>query len=205
MNNIIQEIYDEVKSRCMLPSNIYGVGAWDHHIKSVYEISTKICSEYGANYDIVALASLLHDIASVTNEEYAEEHHIIGAKIAEELLNKYNLENTQIDLIKKCILNHRGSRIAIKTSPEEVCIADADAMAHFYNIPSLLNMVYVEKNMSIDEGAEFVYKKLERSYNKLSEKGKEIIRPQYEASKILFLKNNANNLYKVNTNKEEIK
>lgn len=61
-------------------------------------------------------------------------------------------------------------------------------MAHFYSVPSLLRMVYVEKNMSINEGADFVYKKLERSYNKLSEKGKEIIVPQYEASKVILFK-----------------
>ena len=42
--------------------------------------------------------------------------------------------------------------------------------------------------MSIDEGAEFVYQKLERSYNKLSEKGKQIIEPYYSAAKILLLK-----------------
>ena len=35
--------------------------------------------------------------------------------------------------------------------------------------------------MSIDEGTEFVY-------NKLSDKGKEIILPHYQAAKILLLK-----------------
>lgn len=76
-----------------------------------------------------------------------------------------------------------------KNTPEEICIADADAMAHFYSIPSLLRMVYVEKGMSIDDGADFVLKKLVRSYKKLSEKGKQIIKPQHEAAKLLLLKN----------------
>lgn len=184
MDNIIKEIYEEVKYRCMLPSNAYGIGAWDHHIELVYKIAIEICTEYGADYNIVALAALLHDIASITDKDYTEKHHIIGAKMADELLKKYNLSDTQIEHIKRCILNHRGSRLVDKTTPEEICIADADAMAHFYSVPSLLIMVYVEKNMSIDEGADFVYNKLERSYNKLSEKGKKIINPQYEASKI---------------------
>ena len=52
-------------------------------------------------------------------------------------------------MIKKCILNHRGSRLVEKTTPEEVCIADSDAMAHFYSVPSLLRMVYVEKGGEI--------------------------------------------------------
>ncbi len=188
MYDIVKNIYEEVKRRCMLPSNVYGIGAWDHHIELVYKIANNIYEEYGANQKIVALASLLHDIASVTDKSYTEEHHIIGAKIAEELLKKYNLSQEEIDLIKKCILNHRGSRVAKKTTPEEICVADADAMAHFYSVPSLLRMVYVEKNMSIDDGASFVYNKLERSYNKLSSKGKEIIKPHYEAAKILLKK-----------------
>lgn len=188
MEEIIEIIYKEVKRRCLLPTNAYGIGAWDHHIKLVYEIAIDIYKQYGAQYDIVALASLLHDIASVTNKDYTDEHHVIGANIAEELLKQYNLPNDKIQLIKLCILNHRGSRLKEKTTPEEVCIADADAMAHFYSVPSLLRMVYVEKGMSIDNGAEFVYNKLERSYNKLSNQGKKIITPHYEAAKILLKK-----------------
>ena len=188
MERVIQEVYDEVRNRCMLPSNAYGIGAWDHHIELVYKIAIENAGEYGANYSIVALAALLHDVASVTNKDFTEEHHIIGAKIAEEILEKYELTEEELDLIKRCILNHRGSRLADKTTPEEVCIADSDAMAHFYSVPSLLRMVYVEKGLSIDEGSEFVANKLERSYNKLSDKGKEIIKPHYEAAKVLLRK-----------------
>lgn len=188
MKKIIKDIYKEVEKRCMADTNAYGIGAWDHHIKLVYEIAINICEEYKADYNIVALAALLHDIASVTDKELTEEHHIHGAAIAEELLSKYDISKEQIEHIKKCILNHRGSRLVKKTTPEEICIADADAMAHFYSVPSLLRMVYVEKGLSIDEGAEFVYNKLERSYNKLSKKGKEIIKPKYEAAKELLSK-----------------
>lgn len=188
MDNIINEIYDEVKKRCMLPSNTYGIGAWDHHIALVYKIALDICRDYKANPNIVALGALLHDVAAVTDKAYAKEHHIIGAQIAEELLTPFQIKKEDLELIKKCILNHRGSRLAIKNTLEEICVADADAMAHFYSVPSLLRMVYVEKKMNIDDGALFVYNKLERSYNKLSDKGKEIILPHYQASKILLLK-----------------
>ena len=135
-------IYDEVRRLCELPSNVFGVGAWDHHIKIVYELARKYASEYGANTEIVALAALLHDVASVTDASYVEEHHIIGAKIAEQLLLESNYPIEKIELVKKCILNHRGSKLAKKTTPEEICVADMDAMAHFYSIPSLLSMVY---------------------------------------------------------------
>ena len=80
-------------------------------------------------------------------------------------------------------MNHRGSKLVDKTSPEEVCIADCDAMAHFYSIPSLLSMVYREKMLSIDDGSKFVMDKLDRSYNKMSEKGKKLVKVQYESAK----------------------
>lgn len=192
MQEIINEIYEEVKRRCSLPSNFYGVGAWDHHIEIVYQIAKNNAKLYGANQDIVSLAALLHDIASVTNKDYTEEHHLIGAEIAEELLQKYNLTQEQITLIKKCILNHRGSRLMTKNSPEEICLADADAMAHFYSIPSLLEMVYVEKKLSIDDGAEFVFNKLKRSYNKLSPQGKKIVSSRYKAALLVLKKPDIN-------------
>ena len=176
-------IYNEVKNRCELPSNAYGIGAWDHHIKIVYELAKKYANEYGASLEIVALAALLHDIASVTDVSYTEEHHIIGAQIAEELLLKENYPKEKIELIKICILNHRGSRLVEKNTPEEVCIADSDAMAHFYSVPSLLSMVYRERKLSIDDGCKFVMDKLDRRYNKMSDKGKILVRKQYSSAK----------------------
>lgn len=180
---IEEKMYNEVKNRCEQPTNAYGIGAWDHHIKIVYELAKKYASEYGADLEIVAIAAFLHDIASVTDVSFTEEHHIIGADIAEKLLLAECYSTDKIKLIKKCILNHRGSRLADKTSPEEICVADSDAMAHFYSIPSLLSMVYKEKGLSIDDGSKFVMDKLDRSYNKMSDKGKVLVKVQYESAK----------------------
>lgn len=180
---IEDKIYSLVKNRCEQPTNAYGIGAWDHHIKIVYELAKEHADDYKADQEIVALAALLHDIASVTNVDFTEEHHIIGAELAEEILMEEKYPNEKIALIKKCVLNHRGSRLVDKTSGEEVCIADCDAMAHFYSIPSLLSMVYREKNLSIDEGSSFVMNKLDRSYNKMSDKGKVLVKKQYDSAK----------------------
>ena len=180
---IEDKIYLLIKNRCEQPTNAYGIGAWDHHIKIVYELAKQYASDYNADKEIVTLAALLHDIASVTNVDFTEEHHIIGANIAEEILIQENYPREKIDMIIKCILNHRGSRLIDKTSNEEVCVADCDAMAHFYSIPSLLSMVYREKMLSIDDGSKFVMDKLDRSYNKMSEKGKQLVKVQYDSAK----------------------
>ena len=185
--SIEEKVYKEVMRRCELPSNSYGIGAWDHHIKIVYELAKKYATFYDADLEIVSLAALLHDIASVTDVNYTDEHHVIGATIAEDLLLKENYPKEKIEHIKKCILNHRGSKVADKNTNEEICIADCDAMAHFYSIPSLLSMVYREKKLSIDDGSKFVMDKLERSYNKMSLKGRELVQKQYESAKNIFI------------------
>jgi uncharacterized protein len=184
--NAIDKIEKEVIKRCKSRNNKYGIGAWSHHIKSVVDNAVMLAKQYNADLEIVTLAALLHDIASVTNEEYYEEHNVIGAEIAEELLKKINYPDKKIQHIKKCILNHRGSRIADKLTIEEICIADADAMSHFDNIPSLFSMVYRERHMSIEEGAKFVKDKLERSYKKLSKNSKDFYRDKYERAMSIF-------------------
>ena len=72
-----------------MPSNAYGIGAWDHHILLVYKIAVKNHASYGADRNIVALAALLHDIASVTNKKFTEESKkffsVILKRIAENI------------------------------------------------------------------------------------------------------------------------
>ena len=116
IDKIIKEVYEEVKTRCYAPTNAYGTGAWDHHIEVVYKLAIKNCEKYHANHDIVALAALLHDVASVTNKDYTEQHHIIGAQIAENILKKYETleqkdqvildeENIDIEIIQNDYVN----------------------------------------------------------------------------------------------------
>ena len=83
-----------------------------------------------------------------------------------------------MDRVLSCVYNHRSSKNA--TNIEDLCVADGDIIAHFDNIPSLLYLAYVKKNMGINEGKDFVRNKLERSYNKLSKRSKEFYKDKYK-------------------------
>ena len=69
---IEEKMYNEVKNRCEQPTNAYGIGAWDHHIKIVYELAKKNASEYGADLEIVSIAALLHDTVEDTDYSIEE-------------------------------------------------------------------------------------------------------------------------------------
>lgn len=92
----------------------------------------------------------------------------------------------KIKLVKLCILNHRGSVLREKTTKEEICLADADAISHFDTVPSLFYLAYVQRKLNIDDGVEFVKSKLERSYNKMSQASKEYYQDKIDSIQFLL-------------------
>lgn len=177
--DIINYLKKEVYSRAIRPENKFGIGCY-YHIEAVAKNAGLLAEQYGADKEVVIIAGWLHDIASITDYSLYEMHHIYGAEIAEDLLKNFNYDIDKINLVKKCIINHRGSIELEKLTIEEKCVADADAISHFDSIPSLLHLAYVKKNMEIEEGKEFVKAKLQRSYQKLSEESKKYYLQKYK-------------------------
>lgn len=101
-----------------------------YHIEAVVKNVEILAEKYGADKETVIIAAWLHDIASITDYAMYEEHHKYGANIAKEILNELNYDK-KTALVQKCILNHRGSVKLGRTSIEELCVADADAISHF--------------------------------------------------------------------------
>lgn len=176
---IINKIKVEIRNRCDSPDNFFGVGSYEH-IESVAKHAVELANYYDADIEICEIAGWLHDIASITDYSLYEEHHIHGANIAEEILQFYNYPKDKIELVKLCILNHRGSVPKEKITKEEICVADADAISHYDTLPSLFYLAFVQRKLDIDEGITFVKSKLDRSYNKMSNESKEYYKNRRE-------------------------
>lgn len=176
--DIIEYLMNEIKRRCESENNFFGMGCY-FHIQAVVKNAIYLSEQYHANTEVVIIASWLHDIASITDYSLYEEHHIHGANMAGEILTAFNYGMDKTELVKKCIINHRGSKLQDKASTEEVCVADADAISHFDSIPALFHLAYVNRKLDIADGTEFVRKKLERSYNKLSDDSKKFYTEKY--------------------------
>ena len=166
--DIVDFLEQEIKRRCASPSNFFGIGCY-YHIRAVVDNAKRLAKEYSADEEIVIIAGWLHDIASITSIELYEQHHIYGAEISKRILSSFEYEEVKIEKVCQCILNHRGSIQRERLSIEEQCVADADALSHFFDVPGLMYLAYVKKKMDIDEGRCFVRNKLMRSYAKLSE------------------------------------
>ena len=177
--DIIKIVSDMVEEACKMETNDFGYGIWSHHIVYVVKYSKLLAEKIGADAEIVELASLLHDYASIKNSKHYEEHHVYGGIEAEKILKELDYPLDRIEKVKKCILSHRASIDSERLSKEEVCVASADAMAHIDQVVSLLYYVFKENSMDIDEGKEWVRKKVMRSWNKLNDEGKELILEKY--------------------------
>lgn len=183
--DILQHLKNELYSRCNSPSNHFGMGVY-YHIEAVVKNAELLADKFGADKEVVMLAAWLHDIASVTDYALYEEHHIHGAEMAQDILAEFGYDEDKIPLVQECIRNHRGSLSVDRNSIEEICVADADAISHFDSIPSLLYLAYVRKQLSIEEGAQFVRNKLERSFQKMSPESRDFYKEKYtNAMKLL--------------------
>ena len=177
---LISDLYTMVEEACKSDKNVFGYGMWSHHVKPMVQIAKELARNYGADIEIVEIASLLHDLAAIKDESKRKEHHIYGAEEAEKILKSYDYPEDRIERVKKCILNHRGSVNNKKGSMEEVCVADADAMAHIKEIGSLFYVAYKEMDLDIDQGTEWIKGKMQRDLNKMSETGKANFKKKYE-------------------------
>jgi uncharacterized protein len=144
------------------------------------QIGIELATDYHADEEIVVIAILLHDLAAIKDGSKRRDHHIFGAEEAQIYLVEQNYPADKIDLVKKCILNHRGSINNPKGTIEEICVADADGIAHIQEIGSLFYVAYKEMNMSIDDGVEWIKGKIQRDWNKMSEKGKSRFKRKYD-------------------------
>jgi len=183
---LIDTIATIVEEQCKSKDNVFGYSGWTCHIVSVVKHAKILARKMGADEEIVELAALLHDYASVKDKNMYEEHHIYGAIEAEKLLQGLEYPQEKIEIIKDCILCHRGSVRKEQKTKEAVCVASADAMAHIDQVPSLLHLAYYQRGMDVKEGEEWVSRKIERSWNKLCPEAKEIMKEKYESAKMVL-------------------
>ena len=179
---MLAEIAGIVEEACAKETNIFGYGIWTHHITQVVKHGKRLAEMFGADPEIVEIAALLHDYASVKDEALYRDHHIHGPTEAEKLLRCFGYPQERIEAVKECIAAHRGSVPGGKRSTEAECLANADAMAHIEQVPALLELAFVQRGMRIDEGAEWVRAKLARSWNKLHPAVRAMMQEKYEAA-----------------------
>ncbi|MDR1692836.1 MAG: HD domain-containing protein [Oscillospiraceae bacterium] len=177
MNSVVEAIREIVLNHCEQHKKNEKFGFydyWNDHIKRVVHHTAVLAKEYGADEEIAALAALLHDVSMPAEFGDRGEHHRFSAKMTETLLGGLRYPPDRIQRVRDCVFNHPNSNRHLRTTIEETCIADADALAHFDRIPSLFSLAYRILGMGLDEGREYVKERLYGDLWCLSERTKEV-------------------------------
>jgi len=183
--DIVSKIKNFVEGECKKPSSKYGYEPFPFHFVSVVNYAEKLADQLGGNKEIILISAWLHDIGSIVYGRH--DHHITSAKIAEEKLIEFNYPSEKIELVKKCILNHRGSQQNYRESIEEQILAEADVLSNFENIAGIFKAAFIYENLDQGQAKESVKNKLENKYKQLHfDVSKEIIKPKYEAVMLLL-------------------
>jgi len=187
MGNIIDNIRREIISKCESRNNRerYNFDYWEEHVKFVVKYALELANLYGADKEVVELGALLHDVALVEPVGSREDHHINGAELAIEILNRHGYTHKgKIERIKNCVLHHRSSHFS--ENAEEICVADADILAHFANIPMIFQCVYGRDKKSLNVGREDIVAYLKKDYSELSKHTQKVFKTQYETIMLML-------------------
>lgn len=182
---IIEKIKNFVEEECKKPSSKYGYEPFIHHFIPMVKYAKKLSEKLWWDLEIIILASRLHDIWSIIF--WRENHHISWAKIAEEKLNEFWYPEEKIQLIKKCIFNHRWSQNLIRETIEEQIVAEADVMSAFDNLSWIFKAAFVYENLNQDKAKKSVKEKYINKWNQLHfEESKKILKPKFDALMLIL-------------------
>ncbi len=177
-------IIEIIQAEVIRSSEGYKVSAPDHydfwheHIQYVYAESLSLAQKHHADTEIVALAALLHDIALIRQVGDRKEHHRNGAIMAENMLRAHGCDEATVQRVAACILHHRSCREA--ENIEERCVADADILAHFDNIPMWFNLAFNRYHLELNQVREWLQNAFEQDFADLSEETQADFRQKYE-------------------------
>ena len=156
------EIIKEQSKKYDVTQNCEIGQTWEYHLFPVIKNACMLADKYGADKDVVEVAALFHDYANLMDFNNSDNHHVLGAQLAEEILVEDGFSEEFINKVKSCILNHRASVVKEKFTIEEICVADADAIAHMDSVVELICWrAYLKE--SIKDCNEFVKRKINKS------------------------------------------
>ena len=183
--DIVWEIKKFVEEECKKPSSKYGYDPFPFHFVPMVKYAEKLADELGWDKEVILLAARLHDIGAIINGR--ENHHLTGADIVEMKLKEFDYPIAKIELIKQCILHHRGSQNFTRETLEEQIIAEADTISNIDNIAWLFKVALVYEGKTQWEAKDSVRQKLERKWTWLHfESSRKIVQSKYDAAMLLL-------------------
>lgn len=124
-STVLVQIQEKVQQRFV---HCYDLAHSWYHVNRVYRLAEYIAKHEGADWFIVGMAVLMHDLGH-TVECNGNEHHVdLSAKLASELMLAYQIPTKLQNAITHAILAHSFSRGLEPCTLEAGVVRDADRL-----------------------------------------------------------------------------
>jgi HD superfamily phosphodiesterase len=190
---IAQKLYEANKRKYTSAKNPLRSHGPDHHYR-VYQHALALAAKLGVEYDedILAAASLLHDMAAYYPDKTGDQYHDYDDKIAAEVLAEINFPKAKIEAVLYAIAHH-GSDAKYKDANEPIevtLLRDADKLDVFGPIGvARIVMVRTLKGDSLEEIIKDFHTDghLKRKWDSISsDAARELAKNDYKYSKKFF-------------------
>lgn len=130
-SQVLVQVYAEVQQRF---SGIDDLAHGWEHVSRVYQLALHIAAQENGDRFIVGMAALLHDFGrtvpaqSVSNDTCATHHADLSISLANDLLARYHVPDTQSEAIRHAIIAHSFSKGIEPRTLEAGIVRDADRL-----------------------------------------------------------------------------
>ena len=148
------------------------------HIDISIRFARKLAKKYGANEEICALASLLHDAGLAYKRKSADpvNHEKRSVEYINNFLPKYGYSDKIVQQVATCVLATEPEMPIC--SLEEKIVRTSDGLAHIFSVH-----YFAKVNFSADwkSGFRFLEEKIEKDWQKIClDDERKLVRPIYE-------------------------
>jgi hypothetical protein len=172
------DIRELVRAECAQASNPFGPSFFDEHVLQVAAFARKLAPSLGASSEVVELAAFLHDLSAVRDLRCVPTHHLDSAVVARGLLHQGGWPAATVDAVCRAIERHSAPVEVGRGSAEEVCLSNADVMAHLARPAYWFFYLYRVRGLGEQEALAWWRGRVERAWAALTPAAQAMIAPE---------------------------
>jgi uncharacterized protein len=176
---IVEEVREYVLKECDSDKNAFGPAFFEQHLSVVVEYAKRLAEALGADPEIVELAGWLHDLAAVQDVAALPRHPALSAEVAQKVLREKGYPAERVERVAACIASHSAPMQIGSGSAEEVCVSNADAMAHIVRPAYWLYFAFCVRRLGFAEGRDWLRQRAENNWAALIPPACAIIEQEY--------------------------